>query len=96
MVSTRSMTVALHAVSVVLVPLWATVLIYFVFRVDSVGLAPIERWRIILRRARKHGSFVGGDERRFPRVLAVFVRYHTDLKGCPHAILCQDDCQSAG
>jgi hypothetical protein len=51
--------------------------------VDSVGLAPIERWRTILRRARKRGSFVGVDEQRFPRDFAAFVRYHTDLKKVP-------------
>ena len=51
--------------------------------VDSVGLAPIERWRTILRRARKRGSFVGVDEQRFPRDFAAFVRYHTDLKKLP-------------
>jgi hypothetical protein len=51
--------------------------------VDSVGLAPIERWRSILQRARKHGSFVGVDERSFPRDFAAFVRYHMDLKKIP-------------
>ena len=51
--------------------------------VDSIGLASIERWRSILLRARKHGAFVGVDERRFPRDFAVFVRYHADLKKVP-------------
>jgi hypothetical protein len=51
--------------------------------VESVGLAPIERWRSILQRARKHGSFVGVDEERFPRDFAAFIRYHTHLKKIP-------------
>src|SRR5215211_1837089 len=58
-------------------------LMLFSHGVDSIGLASIERWRSALRRARKHGSFVGVDERRFPRDFAAFVRYHTDLKNIP-------------
>jgi hypothetical protein len=48
--------------------------------VESVGLPPIERWRAVLERARKRGSFVGVDEERFPRDYAVNVRYHEALK----------------
>jgi hypothetical protein len=51
--------------------------------VDSVGLVPIERWRSVLGRARKRGSFVGVDEQRFPRDFATFVRYYTDVKKIP-------------
>jgi hypothetical protein len=58
-------------------------LMLFSHGVDSVGLAPIERWRTILRRARKRSSFVGVDERKFPRDFATFVRYHADLKKIP-------------
>jgi hypothetical protein len=58
-------------------------LMLFSHGVDSIGLAPIERWRSILQRARKHGSFVGVDEGRFPRDFAAFVRYHIDLKKIP-------------
>ena len=58
-------------------------LMLFSHGVDSVGLAPIGRWRSMLQRARKHGSFVGVDERRFPRDFAAFVRYHIDLKKIP-------------
>jgi hypothetical protein len=47
--------------------------------VESIGLTPVERWRRILRRARKEGVFVGVDERAYPRDFAVFVRYHFDL-----------------
>jgi hypothetical protein len=48
--------------------------------VESVGLPEIERWRAVLERARKRGSFVGVDEERFPRDYAVNVRYHEALK----------------
>jgi len=48
--------------------------------VDAVGLPPIERWRAVLDRARNHGSFVGVDQRRFPRDYATFVRYHAEMK----------------
>jgi hypothetical protein len=47
--------------------------------VDSLGLAPIERWRAIIGRASR-GGFVGVDERRFPRDFATFVRYHDELE----------------
>ena len=55
-------------------------LMLFSHGVDSVGLAPIGRWRSILGRARKEGSFVGVDEQKFPRDFATFVRYHAELK----------------
>ncbi len=58
-------------------------LMLFSHGVDSIGLAPIGRWRSVLQRARKHGGFVGVDERRFPRDFAAFVRYHADLKKVP-------------
>jgi hypothetical protein len=58
-------------------------LMLFSHGVDSIGLAPIERWRSILLRARKHGSFVGVDEWKFPRDFAAFVRYHVDVKKVP-------------
>lgn len=51
--------------------------------VDSVGLAPIERWRSILRRARKQGRFLGVDEQAFPRDFAAFERYQRELKKIP-------------
>jgi hypothetical protein len=51
--------------------------------VECVGLPSIERWRKTLRRARRHGSFVGVDEDRFPRDYATFVRYHTEMQKIP-------------
>lgn len=47
---------------------------------DSIGLAPIQRWRAVFGRARLTGGFVGVDERKFPRDFATFVRYHKELK----------------
>ncbi len=58
-------------------------LMLFSHGVESIGLPSLERWRSILERAREQGSFVGVDERRFPRDFATFVRYHTDLKKIP-------------
>jgi hypothetical protein len=45
-------------------------LMLFSHGVDSVGLASVERWRSVLRQARKHGGFAGVDERKFPRDLS--------------------------
>lgn len=48
--------------------------------VHGIGLVPIERWRSILGRARRQGAFLGVDERKFPRDLGSYVRYHTELE----------------
>jgi hypothetical protein len=55
-------------------------LMLFSHGTESIGLAPTERWRSILRRGRESGGFIGVDEAKFPRDFASFVRYHTDLK----------------
>jgi len=47
--------------------------------VDSVGLVGIDRWRSILERAAKIGSFLGVDEQAFPRDFATLARYHQAL-----------------
>jgi hypothetical protein len=47
---------------------------------ESAGLAPIERWRALVRRARKQGGFIGVDEEKYPKDFAVFARYHTELQ----------------
>jgi hypothetical protein len=52
----------------------------FAHGVDSVGLAPIQRWRAIVNRATGTGRFAGVDQRAFPRDFASFVRYHHALK----------------
>jgi hypothetical protein len=51
--------------------------------VSSLGLAPIERWRGILARARRHGSLLGGDPKAYPADFAVFARYHPALHRIP-------------
>lgn len=48
--------------------------------VDSIGLAPIERWKQILGRARREGRFLGVDERRYPRDFAGLARYRLRLQ----------------
>ncbi len=48
--------------------------------IEGIGMAPIDRWRSILGRARVRSGFVGVNERQFPRDYASFVRYHTELK----------------
>jgi hypothetical protein len=58
-------------------------LMLFAHGADSVGVAPIERWRSLLARARTHGGFVGVDEKAFPRDLATLVRYYTQVKEIP-------------
>jgi hypothetical protein len=45
-----------------------------------VGATPIDRWRSILKWARKRGEFVGVDEERYPKDFATLVRYHADLE----------------
>jgi hypothetical protein len=55
-------------------------LMLFSHGVNSIGLVPIERWRRVLDRAKKQGSFVGVDPKAYPRDFGVFVRYNPDLK----------------
>jgi hypothetical protein len=50
-------------------------LMLFSHGVDSIGVAPIERWRALLRRAPR-GRFLGVDPRAYPRDFATFARYH--------------------
>ncbi|WP_026734062.1 hypothetical protein [Fischerella sp. PCC 9605] len=55
-------------------------MILFSHGVDAVGLPSIERWREVLRRARKRGEFIGMVEDDFPRNFATLIRYYTDLQ----------------
>ncbi|MCG5075128.1 hypothetical protein [Paraburkholderia tagetis] len=43
--------------------------------VQSIGLAPISRWRALLERAATTGRFAGVDPARYPRDFATFVRF---------------------
>ena len=51
----------------------------FAHGTDSIGLASIERWRALLARARRRGTFLGVHERSYPRDFATFARYHAAL-----------------
>jgi hypothetical protein len=51
----------------------------FAHGTESIGLASIERWRGLLGRARRRGSFLGVNERSYPRDFATFARYHAAL-----------------
>ena len=57
-------------------------LMLFSHGVDSVGLAPVERWRAILRRAAR-SAFVGVDTRAYPQDFATFARYNPALRRRP-------------
>ncbi|MBE9182900.1 hypothetical protein IQ268_30655 [Oculatella sp. LEGE 06141] len=46
----------------------------------SLGIASLEEWRSLLKRARQHGQFVGVNEQTYPRDLASFARHYTELK----------------
>lgn len=48
--------------------------------VDSVGLVPMARWRSLIGRARHTCSFLGVDERAYPRDFAAFIRYNIDFE----------------
>jgi hypothetical protein len=55
-------------------------LMLFSHGVESVGLAPIARWQAILRRARRHGDFLGVDTAAYPRDFATFTNYHRAVR----------------
>lgn len=48
--------------------------------IDAIDLAPIARWRALLRRARRRGASLGADEDEFPFDLGAFLRYERALK----------------
>lgn len=49
----------------------------------SIGVAPPERWRPILARARKKGAFLGTQPSAFPEDFAVFARFHRAFSALP-------------
>jgi hypothetical protein len=51
--------------------------------VESIGLAPIARWRDLLTRARSEGRFLGVDQSAYPADFGAFARYHDALKSLP-------------
>jgi hypothetical protein len=55
-------------------------LMLFSHGVDSIGVASIERWKSMLQRARKHGRFVGVNEKKYPKDILVYLRYNRGLR----------------
>jgi hypothetical protein len=55
-------------------------LMLFADSVRSIGLAPMERWRALLARARQGGRLVAVDEQAYPTDFAVFARYNRALR----------------
>lgn len=58
-------------------------LMLFSHGVEAVGLPSIDQWKSVFEFARKKGSFLGVDEKSFPRDFGVFVKYQTDLMDIP-------------
>lgn len=58
-------------------------LMLFAHGVDSPGLPSIEEWKVVLRRARKGGTFAGVDESAYPAHFAIYGKYHSELKKIP-------------
>jgi hypothetical protein len=52
----------------------------FCHGVESLGLAPIDRWQALLRKARRAGAFAGVTPHRYPRDLATFFAYQGALR----------------
>jgi hypothetical protein len=50
---------------------------------DVVAEAPVERWRALLGRARRHGAFLGIDPAALPRDSGSFERFHRELSALP-------------
>lgn len=46
---------------------------------EGIGLAPLDDWRRIIGQARRRCSFIGVDERRYPRDFATFIRFQQVL-----------------
>jgi hypothetical protein len=55
-------------------------LMLFSHGVESIGIAPIERWRALAGRAKRAGRLVGVDDARYPRDFATFSRFHRELE----------------
>jgi hypothetical protein len=55
----------------------------FAHGMSSIGVAPPERWRAVLARARRHGAFLGTRPDAFPEDFAVFARFNRELRAIP-------------
>jgi hypothetical protein len=58
----------------------------FAHGAESIGLAPIERWRSLLGQARRRGHLLGVDEASYPGDFATFARYHAALPEVPEPL----------
>lgn len=58
-------------------------LMLFQHGVRSAGLAPVERWRALLRRARRRARFVALEPARHPSSSSTYIRYIDSLKRIP-------------
>lgn len=47
------------------------------------GVTPIEKWRSILHRANREGSFIGLKEDKYPEDIGMFIRYNREVKRLP-------------
>lgn len=52
----------------------------FANSVKGIDQTPIEKWKAVLRQARRKGAFVGVDEGCYPYDLGVYFRFHPDLE----------------
>jgi hypothetical protein len=55
----------------------------FAHGMSSIGVAPPERWRPALARARRYGAFLGTRPDAFPEDFAVFARFNRELRAIP-------------
>jgi hypothetical protein len=52
----------------------------FMHGVEAVGLPSIDRWREVLGRARRRGSFIAVDEEKYPLDFGILGSYHPELR----------------
>jgi hypothetical protein len=55
----------------------------FAHGMNSIGVAPPERWRSALARARTRGGFLGTQPSAFPEDFAVFARFNREFRAIP-------------
>ncbi len=48
--------------------------------IKGIGCVSVKKWKAVLNKARKKGSFIGVDEKKFPFDLGSFIKYHRDLQ----------------
>jgi hypothetical protein len=58
-------------------------LMLFSHGVESIGVAPMDRWKSILQKARQQGRFIGIDEDKYPKDILTYLRYNRALRQIP-------------